>query len=200
MPPPLGEGGALPVVLVLEVSGLKVEIPSEAGGLPAPVAFQVAVHDDASPLLRMRAVFGAEAEAEDFVALWPDVQRRLGKALWLNLLGYGPMVARLRVSKDEGPSVYMELRLSPQEMERFSKLGAQLILSKTAHLRPPPKGEAGVDAGPPDAGAASDAGNTSDAVPVDVGVGAVDAGMGSDASGVGLDAGDAAGGEVGAPP
>jgi hypothetical protein len=148
----------------------------------------------------MRAVFGAEAEAEDFVALWPDVQRRLGKALWLNLLGYGPMVARLRVSKDEGPSVYMELRLSPQEMERFSKLGAQLILSKTAHLRPPPKGEAGVDAGPPDAGAASDAGNTSDAVPVDVGVGAVDAGVGSDASGVGLDAGDAAGGEVGAPP
>lgn len=129
--------GALPAVLVIEVSKLRMALPGHAATLPPPNAVKLALHDDKSPLLRASLGFAKPEDAARFAKRWPGVKKKLLSDVFLTLLGYARVLEKVQL-KEDGGSVYLELRLTPKETTRFVKLAARSIEARTRHLQPKP--------------------------------------------------------------
>lgn len=141
-------GAGLPAVLVVEASQLKVQMVGLARGLPAPVAIQLAAHDDEEPLIRARLTFATPAEAEGFMRAWPKLQRKLIGMWQVALMGYTAIIKRVQTERSGHNAVYIEVRAKPTEVRSVLRLAARMIKNNTRHLGPqpgdlPPRPDAG---------------------------------------------------------
>jgi hypothetical protein len=102
------------------------------GGLPTPLAMALAVTADASPALRLKAVFATPEEARQFAAAWPDIVQRWRSATVF--LGLSATLDGLAVSRNEAEA---------EIVGRLPEKQVQLGLSWAASLMPhPPDGGA----------------------------------------------------------
>jgi hypothetical protein len=92
--------------------------------MPTPRALALAITADASPVLRLRGVFGSDEEARQFAAQWPSIVGR-----WRSLatfLGLGSALDGLRMEQ-KGTEVELAGRIAEAQLRLALALARNLV-------------------------------------------------------------------------
>ena len=137
----------LPVVFMMEMSGLHIRIGGDFTHLPMPQAIKATIRDDLRPLVQLRLTFGDKDKASGFMQHWPGVRKKLLDMFVLRVLGYRDLLKRIDFARAGEREVYLEVRAEPGEIARLSKFLSRLVENNFRHFLPQPGDWPEADAG-----------------------------------------------------
>jgi hypothetical protein len=108
--------------LLVTISDVQ-ELMRFGGGLPTPLAMALAMTAEASPSLRLKAVFASADEAEQLVQAWPEIVKRWRTAV--ALVGLSPMLDGLTATRHDA-EVEIVGRLPEKQMQLALAFALQL--------------------------------------------------------------------------